>query len=108
MCYFSLVLRSRNCLISASVPLFPLFLLRHSSPMGRYGTVPMSRNIIKKCKQFTSVVDPDPHGSGTFSWILNYCYGSRSWIRTRNKTAIYNKKFFSFRFRHIQIFLKFR
>ena len=29
---------------------------------------------------FFSVVDPDPHGSGTFAWIQirNYCSGSGS------------------------------
>ena len=27
---------------------------------------------------FSSVVDPDPHGSGTFAWIRNYSSGSGS------------------------------
>ena len=26
----------------------------------------------------SSVADPDPHGSGTFAWIWNYSFGSRS------------------------------
>ena len=42
---------------------------------------------IEKC----SVADPDPHASGTYSWIRNFCYGTSQKMKELiNKNAIFN------------------